>query len=61
MKEPESPDDESSRVAALNSLDIVYTPVEERFDKITRIAKRMFDVPIALISLVASNKQWFKS
>ncbi len=61
MKKPELPVDESSRIAALNSLGIVYSPVEERFDRITRIAKRMFDVPIALISLVAADQQWFKS
>jgi diguanylate cyclase (GGDEF)-like protein len=34
---------------------------EERFDRITRMAKRMFDVPIALVSLIDENRQWFKS
>ena len=37
------------------------TPAEERFDQITRMAKRLFDVPIALVSLVDSDRQWFKS
>ena len=61
MKEPVLPADEESRLAALNSLGIVYSPAEERFDRITRIAKRIFNVPIALVSLVASDIQWFKS
>jgi diguanylate cyclase (GGDEF)-like protein len=61
MKEPALPGDEESRLAALNHLGIVYSPAEERFDRITRITKRIFDVPIALVSLVASNIQWFKS
>ena len=34
---------------------------EERFDRITRMAKRLFNVPIVLISLIDSERQWFKS
>ncbi|MFC5398568.1 sensor domain-containing diguanylate cyclase [Undibacterium jejuense] len=37
------------------------TGPEERFDRITRMAKRIFNVPIALVSLVDENRQWFKS
>lgn len=37
------------------------TQAEERFDRLTRMAKRLFDVPIALVSLVNENRQWFKS
>lgn len=37
------------------------TPAEERFDRITRIAKRHFGLPIALVSLVDTDRQWFKS
>ncbi|MFB5604880.1 MAG: ATP-binding protein [Nitrosarchaeum sp.] len=36
-------------------------PPEEKFDRITRIAQILFDVPIALVSLVDTNRQWFKS
>lgn len=61
MKEPAIPANESERQQVLNALDIVYSPTEERFDRITRIAKRVFDAPIALISLVTEDKQWFKS
>ncbi len=37
------------------------TAAEERFDRVTRMAKRLFDVPIVTISLIDSNRQWFKS
>ncbi|MEK6422973.1 MAG: sensor domain-containing diguanylate cyclase [Burkholderia gladioli] len=55
------PADEASRLTKLRSLNILDTPDEERFDRITRLAKRIFDVPIALVSLVDENRQWFKS
>jgi GGDEF domain-containing protein len=58
---PEKPGDEDRRLASLRSLGILDTPPEERFDRITRIAGRLFDVPIALVSLVDENRQWFKS
>ena len=61
MKEPEYPKNEDIRVAALRSLDILDTEPEERFDRLTRIAKRLFKVPIALVSFVDINRQWFKS
>ncbi|MGB5438858.1 MAG: sensor domain-containing diguanylate cyclase [Gammaproteobacteria bacterium] len=61
MKKPDTPRDEASRLNALRSLDILDTPPEERFDRLTRLAKRMFDVPIALVSLVDEDRQWFKS
>ncbi len=52
---------EEARLAALHSLSILDTPPEDRFDRLTRLAKRVFDVPVVLISLVDSNRQWFKS
>ncbi len=61
MNEPAIPHNEKSRLQALQSLDVLDTPAEERFDRLTRLAKRMFDVPIALVSLVDENRQWFKS
>lgn len=61
MKIPPIPEDEAERLAALRSLDILDTPAEERFDRITRVARTTFGVPIALISLVDANRQWFKS
>jgi len=55
------PADEPSRLAALRSSGILDTPPEERFDRITRIAAELFDVPISLVSLIDENRQWFKS
>ncbi|CAM3479534.1 Putative diguanylate cyclase AdrA [Bordetella sputigena] len=55
------PLNESARIAQLRSLQILDTLPEERFDRLTRLARRMFDVPIALVSLVDVNRQWFKS
>lgn len=61
MKEPEIPANEHDRLSSLNALDILDTPPEERFDRVTRLARRLFNVPIALISLVDESRQWFKS
>lgn len=48
-------------MAALRSTDLLFTPSEERFDRITRLASRLLGTPIALVSLVADKCQWFKS
>ncbi|CNE18139.1 sensor domain-containing diguanylate cyclase [Yersinia nurmii] len=61
MQTPPKPPDESARIATLRAYNILDTSPEERFDRITRLAKRLFNVPIALISLVDVNRQWFKS
>lgn len=58
---PPIPDDEAERVAALKRLGILDTAPEERFDRHTRIAAALFRVPIALVSLVDEDRQWFKS
>lgn len=55
------PEHEESRLAALHNLNLLDTEPEERFDRIARIAAEAFDVPIALVSLVDSDRQWFKS
>ncbi|MFL6718164.1 MAG: PAS domain S-box protein, partial [Burkholderiaceae bacterium] len=52
---------EELRLASLHAIGILDTPPEERIDRITRLAQRLFDVPIALVSLVDRNRQWFKS
>jgi PAS domain S-box-containing protein len=61
MKIPTRPDNESARLEALHSLNILDTPPEERFDRLTRLAQKIFNVPITLISLVDKDRQWFKS
>ncbi len=55
------PDDDPARVLALHSAQILDTPEEEAFDRITRLAAQLLNVPIALVSLVDANRQWFKS
>jgi len=61
MKTPAPANDEDERLKILDDLRIVYSPSEERFDRVTRLAKRIFNVPIVAISLITSNTQWFKS
>lgn len=61
MKTPDNPDNETARQAAVDGTDLLDTCSEERFDRFTRIARRAFRVPIALISLIDTNRQWFKS
>ena len=53
--------DEELRLCSLWALGILDTPAEERFDKFTRLASSALQVPIALISFVDSDRQWFKS
>lgn len=61
MITPDTPQNEELRVRTLKSLNILDTLPEERFDRLTRMSKRLFGVPIALVSLVDENRQWFKS
>ncbi len=61
MLEPAVPHDESERLSSLMCLSILDTPAEERFDRITRMAQRLFGVKTCLVSLVDSQRQWFKS
>lgn len=61
MIKPPTPVGEATRIGTLRALDILDTAPEERFDRLTRLAKRLFGVPIALVSLVDANRQWFKS
>ena len=61
MMTPEIPSNELERVCALQELQMLDTPPETRFDDITQEAMSYFQVPIALVSLVDSTRQWFKS
>jgi len=56
-----SPLNEAARLCFLESLNILDTPAEETFDRITRLASVLLEVPMALVSLVDMNRQWFKS
>jgi len=55
------PHNEAQRLRALRELLILDTPPEERFDRIAAFAAKEFDVPMALVSLVDRDRQWFKS
>lgn len=61
MKAPELPENEKQRLQALRSLHLLDTLPEERFDRVTRMARRLFGVPYVLVSLVDEERQWFKS
>lgn len=61
MQPPRIPGDEQARLAALHFLQILDTEAEEQFDRITALARDLLDVPICLISLVDTDRQWFKS
>lgn len=49
------------KIANIHSEDLFYTPIEERFERITRVARRALHVPVAAITLINEEKQWFKS
>ncbi|QMU60947.1 MAG: GAF domain-containing protein [Gammaproteobacteria bacterium] len=55
------PSNEFLRLQSLQSLNILDTQPDERFDCITRFAAEALSVPICLVSLVDTNRQWFKS
>jgi len=61
MIKPDRPLDETQRLKALYSLNILDTPIDEHFDRLTRMAKRIFDVPVALVTLIDKERQWVKS
>lgn len=58
---PEFPTNETERLQAVHALRILDTAPEERFDRLTRMARRMFGVAISMVSIVDCNRQWFKS
>ncbi len=61
MQTPEIPENEATRLIALDSYDILDTAAEVNFDALTRLAAHILDVPIALVSLIDRDRQWFKS
>lgn len=61
MQIPPIPANEAERLAVLRGFAVLDTPAEADFDRFTRLAARLFDVPIALVSLVDAERQWFKS
>jgi len=55
------PENEPGRLAALRRYEILDTPPDGSFDEITAMAVRLFSAPIAIISLVDTDRIWFKS
>lgn len=52
---------EQARLVTLERYDILDTPAEEAFDRITRLTRRIFDAPMSTITLIDGHRQWFKS
>ena len=61
MQAPEIPGDEELRLHALREYDILDTPPDPSLDHVTRLAASILRVPISLVSLIDSDRQWFKS
>lgn len=61
VRSPEIPADEAARLADLWALRILDSEPEERFDRISRLAKRLLGVETVVLSLVDAERQWFKS
>lgn len=61
MIQANKPSNEKERLSFLRDMNILDTPLEERFERITRIVCRSLRVPISAISLIDEERQWFKS
>ena len=55
------PADEPARLEAVRRYDVLDTPPDGAFDRVTALAARLFDVPISIISIVDHDRIWFKS
>lgn len=61
MTAPSRSYDENSRLAALRGLGVLDTPADQGIDSVTRHIAKLWNAPIAAVSLVDENRQWFKS
>ena len=58
---PQAPDPEAARLAAVRDYNLIDTPPDTEFDRMTDLAARVFDVPVAVISIVDEQRVWLKS
>ncbi len=61
MEAAPKPDNEPQRLAALQGYEVLDTPPEPAFDRITALLALLLDMPVTLVSLVDADRQWFKS
>lgn len=61
MKKPAAPRNREEQLGILESVALVYSPAEERFDRIMRLCRRTFYVRSALVVVVAGRREWFKA
>jgi two-component system, sensor histidine kinase len=61
MIKPALPANEAARLDALRAYDVLDTPPEAAFDDLTRLASQICGTPVAMVSLIDGNRQWFKS
>lgn len=54
-------DDEAGRLAALGRYDIIDTGIEDEFEQIIQLVQRVFDAPMAAVTLIDAERQWFKA
>ncbi len=54
-------DFDGERLAALDCYDLLDTPPEPQFDRIVQLIKDIFDIPMALVSVIDGHRQWYKA
>lgn len=61
MSGPRSPDDQEQRGLGVPAYSLLGADPDERFDRLTRLARHLFDTPIALLNLEGAERPWYKS
>ncbi|NTV31125.1 PAS domain S-box protein [candidate division WWE3 bacterium] len=61
MQKAPIPANEATRIASVHALNILDTPPEERFDRITKTATSVFHAPISTITIIDTSREWYKS